>query len=35
MMAYKNNVANQRLLEELAMVHEAVDRLERRLSKNG
>ena len=31
MMAYKNSVANQRLLEELALVHEAVDRLERRL----
>jgi len=34
MMAYKNSVANERLLEELALVHETVARLERRLSEN-
>jgi hypothetical protein len=33
LMAYKNSVANTRLLEELALVHEAVDRLERRVSE--
>jgi Flp pilus assembly protein TadB len=32
-MAYKNSVANERLLRELAMVHEAVARIERRLSE--
>jgi hypothetical protein len=34
LLAYKNSVANTRLLQELAMVHEAVHRLERRLSEN-
>jgi hypothetical protein len=33
MMAYKISVANKRLLEELAIVHETVARLERRLSE--
>jgi hypothetical protein len=33
LMAYKNSVANTRLLEELAVVHETVDRVERRLSE--
>ena len=32
-MAYKNSVANERLLRQLAMVHEAVTRIERRLSE--
>jgi hypothetical protein len=32
MLAYKSSVANERLLEELAIVHETVARLERRLS---
>ena len=31
-MAYKNSVANTRLLGELALVRHAVDRLERRLT---
>jgi hypothetical protein len=34
MLAYKNSVANERLLEELAIVHETVARLERRLSES-
>jgi len=33
MLAYKSSVANERLLEELAIVHETVARLERRLSE--
>ena len=32
LMAYKSSVANERLLEELEILHEAVARLERRLS---
>jgi hypothetical protein len=35
LMAYKISVANERLLEELEIVHETVARLERRLSENG
>jgi hypothetical protein len=34
LMAYKNSVANERLLAELGIVREAVARLERRLSEN-
>ena len=34
MLAYKSSVANERLLEELAIVHETVARLERRLSES-
>jgi hypothetical protein len=33
MLAYKSSVANERVLEELAIVHETVARLERRLSE--
>jgi hypothetical protein len=33
MIAYKTSVANERLLGELALVHEAVARIERRLSE--
>jgi hypothetical protein len=34
LLAYKSSVANERLLEELEIVHQTVARLERRLSEN-